>query len=93
MFKTNLAVATGVLLLASTAFAQQPAAPATPPARTPPAPLQVPNPHYVSIPMSIDVNFERIKQRITKAADGVRDGRKEPIRVYAKKDKAGAGAA
>jgi uncharacterized OsmC-like protein len=30
--------------------------------------------------MSIDVNFERIKQSITKAAEGVRDGRKEPIR-------------
>ncbi len=44
-----------VALLAAPAFAQTPSA--TPPAAPAgPAPLQVPNPTYVSIPMEIDVN-------------------------------------
>ncbi len=39
--------------IAPSAMAQQPATPAARPA---PAPLLVPDPHYISLPMSIDVN-------------------------------------
>ena len=59
-------VLTAALLAASTAFAQQ-----TAPARPAPAPLQVPNPHYVSIPMTIDVNapVDKVWARIGKYCD------------------------
>ena len=58
------------MLTSSLAFAQQtPVAPAA--ARPTPAPLQVPNPHYVSIPMSIDVNAsaDKVWARIGKYCD------------------------
>jgi hypothetical protein len=51
----HLALSTIVLAVAPFAVAQQPTA-APPAARPGPAPMQVPNPHYVSIPMTIDVN-------------------------------------
>ena len=58
-----------VLMFGATAlYAQQPAAPAARPA---PAPLQVPNPHYVSVPMHIDVNapVDKVWARIGKYCD------------------------
>jgi hypothetical protein len=75
MLKTHLSVAVSALLLTSAVFAQQPAVPTTdaPTAGTRPAPipLQVPNPHYVSIPMSIDVNapVDKVWARIGKYCD------------------------
>ena len=74
MFRNCFAVAASAFLLTA-AFAQQPAAPAagTQPtgARPAPAPLQVPNPHYVSLPMSIDVNapVDRVWARVGKYCD------------------------
>ena len=60
MLRTNFAIGATTLLLASTAFAQQPA-----------IPLQVPNPHYISIPMTIDVNapVDKVWARIGKFCD------------------------
>jgi hypothetical protein len=58
-----------VLMFGATALsAQQPAAPAARPA---PAPLQVPNPHYVSVPMQIDVNgpVDKVWARVGKYCD------------------------
>jgi hypothetical protein len=79
MLKTCLAVSTSALLLASAVFAQQPAASVAAPAAAAPAagarpgpvPLQIPNPHYVSIPMSIDVNapVDKVWARIGKFCD------------------------
>ena len=53
------------LLLAIPGFAQQPAA------RPGPAPLQVPNPHYVTIPMTIEINapVDKVWARIGKYCD------------------------
>ncbi len=59
MLKDYLAF-TGILLATSISLlSQQPPAPAAgaPSAGRPPqAPLQIPNPHYVTIPMTIDVS-------------------------------------
>jgi hypothetical protein len=59
---------------ASLSLAQPPAAnppAANPAARPAPAPMQVPNPHYVSIPMSIEVNapVDKVWARIGKYCD------------------------
>ena len=53
------------LLLATTGFAQQPAA------RPGPAPLQVPSPHYVTVPMTIEINapVDKVWARIGKYCD------------------------
>jgi hypothetical protein len=77
MLKTSFAACT--LLLASAAFAQQPNVPsggppanaAPPVAARGPAPLAIPNPHYVSIPMTIDVNapVDKVWARIGKFCD------------------------
>ena len=60
-----------LILFSTTALslAQPPAAPA--PARPAPAPMQVPSPHYVSIPMSIEVNapVDKVWARIGKYCD------------------------
>jgi Polyketide cyclase / dehydrase and lipid transport len=78
MLKTYFAVGASVLLLACTAFAQQTATPMGAPAAAPPAatrpgpaPLAIPNPHYVSIPMTIDVNapVDKVWARIGKFCD------------------------
>ncbi|MGI4853983.1 MAG: SRPBCC family protein [Janthinobacterium lividum] len=60
----------GVLFLATVASAQQ-GVPTAIPARPAPAPLQVPNPHYVSVPMSIEVNapVDKVWARIGKYCD------------------------
>lgn len=58
-----------VLMFGAAALsAQQPAAPA---ARPTPAPLQVPNPHYVSVAMQIDVNgpVDKVWARVGKYCD------------------------
>jgi hypothetical protein len=74
MFRSHFAVAVSAFIL-SAAFAQPPAAPVAggQPAggRAAPAPLQVPNPHYVSIPMTIDVNapVDRVWARVGKYCD------------------------
>jgi hypothetical protein len=78
MLKTYFAACT--LLLASAAFAQQanvpprapPASAAASAAASPgPAPLQIPNPQYVSIPMTLDVNapVDKVWARIGKFCD------------------------
>ena len=77
MLKTSFAAC--ALLLASVAFAQQPNMPsgappagaAPPAAGRGPAPLAIPNPHYVSIPMTIDVNapVDKVWARIGKFCD------------------------
>ncbi|MEO6803167.1 MAG: SRPBCC family protein [Granulicella sp.] len=70
MLKPHLAIA--ALLLTTAVHAQQPAAPPAPPANRPaPVPLQVPNPHYVSIPMTIEVNapVDKVWARIGKYCD------------------------
>ena len=79
MLKYGFAIGASALLLTSAAFAQQPAAPtgAAPAAAPPmstlsgPAPLQVPNPHYVSIPMTVDVNapIDKVWARVGKFCD------------------------
>jgi hypothetical protein len=63
MFRIHCTIAAGAILFAGTALAQQVTPAAAPPtgARPGPAPLQVPNPHYISIPMSIDVNAPAAK--------------------------------
>lgn len=63
---------TSLILFSATAglsLAQPPAA--NPPARRAPAPLQVPSPHYVSIPMTIEVNapVDKVWARIGKYCD------------------------
>jgi Polyketide cyclase / dehydrase and lipid transport len=67
MTRASFAFAALALLLTNFAFAQPPA-PATPAA---PRPFQVPNPHYVTVPMSIDVNAPAAKvwARIGKFCD------------------------
>jgi hypothetical protein len=50
----HIAAAASLVLFATTAIAQQ-TAPATPP-RPAPAPLQVPNPHYITVVLTQDVN-------------------------------------
>src|ERR1700722_18430025 len=77
MLKTYFAAC--MLLLASAALAQQPNVPpggppanaAPPAAGRGPAPLAIPNPHYVSIPMTLDVNapVEKVWARIGKFCD------------------------
>jgi hypothetical protein len=62
------------LLLATSAFAQQPSAPAVSAAPSPlpgQAPLQIPDPHYVTVPMTIDVNApaDKVWARIGKFCD------------------------
>jgi hypothetical protein len=80
MLRTNFAIGATALLLVSAVFAQQPAVPSGAPpvgaapnasARPAPVPLQVPNPHYVSIPMTIDVNapVDRVWARIGNFCD------------------------
>ena len=67
MLKSFARFALTGLLTSGLAFAQQ-----TPAAGRPaPAPLQVPNPHYVSIPMSIEVNAsaDKVWARIGKYCD------------------------
>ncbi len=63
-------VATTLLLTTSAALAQQPSAPPAT-ARPAAAPLQVPNPHYISIPMTIDVNgpVDKVWARVGKYCD------------------------
>jgi hypothetical protein len=55
-----------ILLITTAVIAQQ-----TPAPRPGPAPFQVPNPHYVSIPMTIDVNapVDKVWARIGKYCD------------------------
>jgi hypothetical protein len=74
MTKATLALAASALLLASSSIAQQaaPSASGAPPAGRPaPAPLQTPTPHYVSIPLQIDVNapVEKVWARVGKYCD------------------------
>lgn len=71
MLRTPLALAAATLLLTTATFAQQPAPAAAPAARRTPAPLQVPNPHYVVVPLSIDVNapVDKVWGRIGKFCD------------------------
>ena len=63
------------LLAAFGAFAQQPPAPgtsgATPAPRTSQAPLQIPDPHYVTVPMTIEVNApaDKVWARVGKFCD------------------------
>ena len=66
----SLRIATFTLLLSSVALSAQQGTPAatTPPT---PAPKQTPNPHYVTVPMQIDVNapVETVWGRIGKYCD------------------------
>ncbi len=69
-------VLAGMLTIASLAAAQAPSAATqsttgSAPARPAPAPLQVPTPHYVSVPMSIEVNapVDKVWARIGKYCD------------------------
>src|ERR1700761_8519920 len=66
--KVAVGLLLNVLLTSASALAQQPAVAPAAPAQ---APLQVPNPHYVSIPMSIDVNapVDKVWARIGKYCD------------------------
>lgn len=71
---TQMTVLSIVLLLASSAFAQQPPAPPTDAAsapRPPQVPLQIPDPHYVTIPMTIEVNApaDKVWARVGKFCD------------------------
>ena len=69
MTKAHL-LATGLLLAATVpALAQQ--SPAPPAPRPGPAPLQVPNPHYIVIPMTLDINapVDKVWARIGKFCD------------------------
>jgi hypothetical protein len=71
VLKNHLALA-GILLATSVSLlSQQPAAPAAAPARPAQAPLQIPNPHYVSIPLTIDVSApaDKVWARIGKYCD------------------------
>jgi hypothetical protein len=70
MFTPGLALTLSTLFVTGTALAQQPTT-APDAARRAPNPLQVPNPHYVSIPMSIEVNapVDRVWARIGKFCD------------------------
>jgi Polyketide cyclase / dehydrase and lipid transport len=73
VLKDHLAFA-GILLATSvSALSQQPVAPAAAPpaARPPQAPLQIPNPHYITIPMTIDVSApaDKVWARIGKYCD------------------------
>ncbi|SEB59446.1 SRPBCC family protein [Terriglobus roseus] len=74
MMKATLALFAGACLLASSAIAQQaaPAVGGAPVAARPgPAPLQTPMPHYVSIPLQIDVNapVDKVWARVGKYCD------------------------
>ena len=72
MIRTTLALAAIALSLPLSGLAQQGAPAAAPPAARPaPAPLLVPNPHYVSIPMTIEVNapVDKVWARIGKYCD------------------------
>ena len=76
MMKATLALYASACLLASSALAQQapaaaPPAGAPPAGRPGPAPMQTPTPHYVSIPMTIDVNapVDKVWARIGKYCD------------------------
>jgi hypothetical protein len=80
MLRTSFAIGATALLLSSAAFSQQPATPSGAPpagtasnaaARPAPIPLEVPNPHYISIPMTIDVNapVDEVWARIGKFCD------------------------
>lgn len=67
----SLALSATAILITNLGLAQQTAAPAAAPGRPAPAPMQVPNPHYVSVPMSIDVNApaDKVWARIGKYCD------------------------
>jgi hypothetical protein len=60
-----------VPLFALAGIAQQPSPSAAPAGRPAPAPLQIPNPHYVAIPMTADVNApaDKVWARIGKYCD------------------------
>lgn len=66
--KNAVSLLVTALLLGASAPAQQTAAAPTPPAQPP---LEIPNPHYVSIPMSIEVNapVDKVWARIGKYCD------------------------
>jgi hypothetical protein len=72
MSRIHIVIAATALLL-NAAFAQQPAAAPAPAAggRAAPAPLAEPNPHYLTIPLSIDVNapIDKVWSRIGKYCD------------------------
>ena len=79
MIRSALILFSTALLVAGSALAQSPtsappapaAGTAQPATRTAPAPFQVPNPHYVSIPMTIEVDApaEKVWARIGKYCD------------------------
>ena len=66
--KNAVGLLLNALLISVSALAQQPAVAPSAPAQ---APLQIPNPHYVSIPMSIDVNapVDKVWARVGKYCD------------------------
>ncbi len=68
MSKKCFAVAGFLLAAFLPSLAQQTPAPA---ARAPQAPLQIPNPHYISIPMTVDVNApaDKVWARVGKFCD------------------------
>jgi hypothetical protein len=74
MINNRVVVLSISLLLAASAFAQQPSAPAGSAAPSPQpgqAPLQIPEPHYVTVPLTIDVNApaDKVWARIGKYCD------------------------
>src|SRR3954454_16889304 len=66
--KNAVGLLLSALLISASASAQQPAAAPTAPAQPP---LEIPNPHYVSIPMSINVNapVDKVWAQIGKYCD------------------------
>src|SRR3954470_13416141 len=66
--KNAVGLLLSALLISASASAQQPAAAPTPPAQPP---LEIPSPHYVSIPISIDVNapVDKVWARVGKYCD------------------------